>query len=102
MSSIVDACYENGIATGFIEKKTSTEWTLGKIAVQILIAVAETEWGRILERNNKGRLAAILSRVTFERKPHRQSDMVWELVTQNTPERLYWKNRAYRDRPFTD
>ncbi|VXD06731.1 Recombinase family protein (fragment) [Enterobacterales bacterium 8AC] len=42
---------------------------------------------RILERTNEGRIAAMASGVKFERKPHRQSDMVWELITQDAPEK---------------
>ncbi|MEN4240324.1 recombinase family protein [Serratia marcescens] len=87
MITIVDTCYKKGIAIRFLENGLSTEGTMGKMVIQILAAVAEAERERILERTNEGRIAAMASGVKFGRKPHRQSDMVRELITQDAPEK---------------
>ncbi|EDW1489078.1 recombinase family protein [Salmonella enterica subsp. enterica] len=85
MLNIVDTCYKKGIAIRFLENSLSTEGTMGKMVIQILAAVAEEERERILERTNEGRIAAMASGVKFGRKPHCQSDMVRELITQDAP-----------------
>lgn len=58
-----------------------------KMVIQILAAVAEVERERILERTNEGRIAAMVPGVKFGRKPHRQSDIVRELIIQDVSEK---------------
>lgn len=43
---------------------------MSKMVIQILVAVAEAERERILERTNDGRIAALAAGVKFGRKKH--------------------------------
>ncbi|EQC1082638.1 recombinase family protein [Enterobacter roggenkampii] len=80
MIHIVDACYKTGIAIRFLENGLSTEGTMGKIVIQILAAVAETEREHILERTNDGAAAEMAAGVRFARKPHSASRIVQPLI----------------------
>ncbi|SXE75254.1 Resolvase/TnpR [Klebsiella variicola] len=88
MIHIVDACYKKGIAIRFLENGLSTEGTMGKMAIQILAAVAEAERERILERTNEGRVIAMAAGVRFGRKPHHKSAAALELIRHETPIKL--------------
>lgn len=58
-----------GVAIRFLDDGISTEGTMGKMVVTILLAVAQAERQRILERTNEGRLEAKARGVKFGRKP---------------------------------
>ena len=57
-----------GVAIRFLDDGISTEGTMGKMVVTILLAVAQAERHRILERTNEGRMEAKANGVKFGRK----------------------------------
>jgi DNA invertase Pin-like site-specific DNA recombinase len=56
------------VAIRFIDDGISTEGHMGKMVVTILVAVAQAERHRILERTNEGRLEARSKGIKFGRK----------------------------------
>jgi len=58
-----------GVAVRFLDDGVSTEGDMGKMVITILVAVAEAERKRILERTNEGRLDAIKKGIRMGRKP---------------------------------
>lgn len=70
MIRVVDGCYKKGIAIRFLENGLSTEGTMGKMVIQILAALAETERERIQERTNDGRIVVLAANEKFGRKIH--------------------------------
>lgn len=68
MVQLVQDFDEMGVAVKFLDDGISTEGEMGKMVVTILVAVAEAERKRILERTNEGRLEAKAKGVKFGRK----------------------------------
>jgi DNA invertase Pin-like site-specific DNA recombinase len=71
-----------GVSIRFIDDGISTEGNTGKMVVTILLAVAQAERMRILERTNEGRLQAQSSGVKFGRKRIINRHKVVELHNQ--------------------
>lgn len=85
MIHIVDACYKKEIALRFLDNGLRTEGSMGKVVIQILVAVAEAERERNLERTNNGRVAAMDSGARFGRKPHPATALALALIRQGLP-----------------
>ncbi len=68
MVQLVKKFDEIGAGLRFLEDGISTEGLMGKMVVTILVAVAEAERSRMLERTNEGRLEAKNRGVRFGRK----------------------------------
>lgn len=85
MVRIVDECSKKSIGIKFLENGLDTSGSAGKMIVQILSAVAESERERILERTNDGRAAAMNEGVKFGRKPHKSSEQALEMIEQGKP-----------------
>jgi DNA invertase Pin-like site-specific DNA recombinase len=66
----------------FLDDGISTEGDTGKMVVTILLAVAQAERMRILERTNEGRLQAQASGVKFGRKRTINRNKLLELYSQ--------------------
>lgn len=69
MIKLIKEFDEAGVAVRFLDDGISTEGEMGKMVITILIAVAEAERKRILERTNEGRMEAIKKGVRMGRKP---------------------------------
>lgn len=69
MIKLIKEFDEAGVAVRFLDDGISTEGEMGKMVITILIAVAEAERKRILERTNEGRLEAIKKGIRMGRKP---------------------------------
>ncbi|EJF76201.1 hypothetical protein MEC_00004 [Bartonella alsatica IBS 382] len=52
-SHIIGSCYKKGIFIRFLENGLSTEETMRKMIIQILVAVAEIQRAHILKRMNE-------------------------------------------------
>lgn len=68
MIQLIQDFDEMDVAVKFIDDGISTEGSMGKMVVTILVAVAQAERQRILERTNEGRLEAKTKGVRFGRK----------------------------------
>ena len=71
-----------GVAIRFLDDGISTEGTMGKMVVTILLAVAQAERQRILERTNEGRLEAKAKGIKFGRKPSVDKEKIRTLRSQ--------------------
>ncbi|UTO27665.1 recombinase family protein [Bartonella harrusi] len=91
MIRIIDDCYKKGITFRFLENNFSTEGAMGKMVVQILLAVAEAERVRILERTMEGRAAAIEAGVRLGRKPHPKTEIALSLIKNGFPLKVVQK-----------
>lgn len=68
MISLIKEFDELGVSVKFLDDGVSTEGAMGKMIVTILVAVAQAERSRILERTNEGREDAMARGVKFGRK----------------------------------
>ncbi len=71
-----------GVSIEFIDDGISTEGSMGKMIVTILVAVAQAERQRILERTNEGRMEAKAKGVKFGRKRCIDRGKFKELIDQ--------------------
>jgi DNA invertase Pin-like site-specific DNA recombinase len=79
MVQLIKQFDEMNVAIRFLDDGISTEGTTGKMVVTILLAVAQAERQRILERTNEGRIEAMARGVKFGRKPSINRKRIREL-----------------------
>jgi DNA invertase Pin-like site-specific DNA recombinase len=68
MIQIVEGLKEKGADVTFLDDNLTTKGDVGYMLITILSAVAQAERGRILERTNEGRKAAMDKGIQFGRK----------------------------------
>jgi DNA invertase Pin-like site-specific DNA recombinase len=68
MIQLIKEFDQMNVVVRFLDDGISTEGTMGKMVVTILLAVAQAERQRILERTNEGRIEAKANGVKFGRK----------------------------------
>ena len=71
---------EMGVSIKFLDDGISTEGSMGRMVVTILVAVAQAERQRILERTNEGRLEAQRKGIKFGRKRYINRERFKELL----------------------
>ena len=79
MIQLIKEFDEMGVAIRFLDDRITTEGTMGKMVVTILLAVAQAERHRILERTNEGRMEAKAKGVKFGRKRSVDREKIKEL-----------------------
>ena len=73
---------EMGVSIKFLDDGISTEGSMGRMVVTILVAVAQAERQRILERTNEGRLEAQRKGIKFGRKRYINRERFKELLDE--------------------
>lgn len=73
---------EMGVSIKFLDDGISTEGSMGRMVVTILVAVAQAERQRILERTNEGRLEAQKKGIKFGRKRYINRERFKELLDE--------------------
>jgi DNA invertase Pin-like site-specific DNA recombinase len=71
-----------GVSVKFLDDGISTEGSMGRMVVTILVAVAQAERQRILERTNEGRLEAQRKGIKFGRKRYINRERFKELLDE--------------------
>jgi DNA invertase Pin-like site-specific DNA recombinase len=79
MIQLIEEFSKQGVSVRFIDDGISTEGRMGKMVITILIAVAEAERQRILERTHEGRLEAKAKGVKMGRKVTVNRDKILKL-----------------------
>lgn len=69
MVQLIEDFEQLKVGVRFLDDGISTEGEMGKMIITILVAVAQAERSRILERTNEGRRDAIARGVKMGRKP---------------------------------
>jgi DNA invertase Pin-like site-specific DNA recombinase len=82
MIQLIKEFDEMGVSIRFLDDGITTEGTMGKMVVTILLAVAQAERHRILERTNEGRIEAKAKGVKFGRKRSVNREKMKELRQQ--------------------
>lgn len=68
MIQIVQEWTATGVTVKFLDEGLSNDGPMGEMVITILSAIAQAERGRILERTNEGRKAAMDKGIQFGRK----------------------------------
>ena len=82
MVQLIEEFDQLGVAIKFLDDAISTEGSMGRMVITILVAVAQAERQRILERTNEGRLEAKAKGVKFGRKRHINRKQFKELIAE--------------------
>jgi DNA invertase Pin-like site-specific DNA recombinase len=85
MVQLIEEFDKLGVSVRFLDDGISTEGAMGKMVITILIAVAQAERARIMERTNEGREVAMANGVQFGRKQSIDRNAFKELFDQGLP-----------------